>query len=688
MRTIAAAILFSAALLPAQQSSRIPELLADLARVRTPSASMISPDGNYVAWVAPGTAGDQLHLSASNGGGEDRILSPGGNELKPACTSKSPTWGPDSKTLAFLSNCSPDGKRQKQWELYLWTASDNRFQQLTSLKGALAKPAFSPDGHSIAFLFVENATRTAGATSAMKPPAGVIGEDGIEIQRIEKVDLVDRSLQYAVTPANLHVYEFSWSADSQNIAFIAANPPGENNWWVAKLYNLSLKKAGEACDGLGCRAYYTPPSVVVDPQKAPGPLHGLQIAVPRFSPDGKTIAFIGGLMSDEGSNGGDVYLVPSTGGDARNITEGRKSTPSWIDWADNTHLVVSEHQRGQAHLGILSTSGSDMPIYHLTLPESIGSGQSAMSVSVSIPSKKMALIRQSLNMAPEVWAGEMKNLKQISHLNDTLKPLNGKAESIEWKNENFDVQGWLTLPANYDPGKKYPLIVSVHGGPSSEITSRYGGEPALFSALGYFVFQPNPRGSYGQGESFTQANRKDFGYGDLRDILAGLDTVEKRFPVDTDRVGVMGWSYGGFMTMFSITQTNRFKAAVSGAGISNWQSYYGENSIDQWMIPFFGSSVYDDPSVYAKSSAINYIKNVKTPTLIIVGDSDGECPMPQSFEMWHALRDLGVTTQLIVYPGEGHHFADAGHNTDRLERTLRWFEEKMPAKTDSSGAMQ
>ena len=190
---------------------------------------------------------------------------------------------------------------------------------------------------------------------------------------------------------------------------------------------------------------------------------------------------------------------------------------------------------------------------------------------------------------------------------------------------------------------------------------------------------PNPRGSYGQGEKFTQANIKDFGYGDLRDILAGMDVLEKRFPIDKNREGLTGWSYGGFMTMFGVTQTTRFRAAVAGAGISDWKSYYGENSIDQWMMPFFGKSVYDDPAVYAKSSAIEYIKNVKTPTLVVVGDRDGECPAPQSFEFWHALRAEGVKTQLVIYPNEGHAFRDPAHRRDVLERALNWFETEMPA---------
>jgi dipeptidyl aminopeptidase/acylaminoacyl peptidase len=274
-------------------------------------------------------------------------------------------------------------------------------------------------------------------------------------------------------------------------------------------------------------------------------------------------------------------------------------------------------------------------------------------------------------------------LNQISHFNDGLQPAWGDSASLTWTNENLHIQGWLLLPANYNPAKKYPLIVEVHGGPAADVQSRWNGGGGGFSAtgysaLGYFVLMPNPRGSYGEGEAFTQANRKDFGYGDLRDILAGVDTVLAKYPVDPNRVGLTGWSYGGFMSMFAVTQTHRFRAAVAGAGISDWLSYYGENSIDQWMIPYFGASVYDDPQVYAKSSAISFIKNVNTPTLAVVGDRDGECPAPQSFEFWHALRDLHVPAQLVVYPNEGHGFSDPAHRRDVQQRAIEWFARYMP----------
>jgi dipeptidyl aminopeptidase/acylaminoacyl peptidase len=167
---------------------------------------------------------------------------------------------------------------------------------------------------------------------------------------------------------------------------------------------------------------------------------------------------------------------------------------------------------------------------------------------------------------------------------------------------------------------------------------------------------------------------RDFGYGDLRDILAGVDEIQKTLPVDKNRLGVAGWSYGGYMTMWTVTQTDRFHAAVAGAGIANWQSYYGENGIDQWMIPYFGASVYDDPAVYAKSSPINFIKQVKTPTLIVVGEYDQECPAPQSHEFWHGLKTCGVPTELVVYAGEGHYIAKPEHQRDIMKRMMDWFD--------------
>jgi dipeptidyl aminopeptidase/acylaminoacyl peptidase len=250
-------------------------------------------------------------------------------------------------------------------------------------------------------------------------------------------------------------------------------------------------------------------------------------------------------------------------------------------------------------------------------------------------------------------------------------------KSLHWTNDGMTIQGWLLYPKDYDPSRRYPMVVIPHGGPAAGVRPGWPGRGFnMFdlSVRGYFVLFPNPRGSYGQGEKFTQGNIKDFGYGDFRDIMTGVDEVINTLPVDNRRLGIFGWSYGGYMTMWAVTQTNRFAAAVSGAGLSNWLSYYGENDIDEWMIPYFGASVYDDPAVYAKSAPMTFIKNVKTPTLVLVGERDGEVPEPQSREFWHALKTLGVETQLVVYPGEGHAISQPAHQRDIMERMMGWFD--------------
>jgi dipeptidyl aminopeptidase/acylaminoacyl peptidase len=635
-----------------------------LGQTKEPTEAAISPDGKTVAWSVETSDGTQIHLTDIANPAKDTLLRTEAEATD--CSNEAPIWSPDGQWLAFESTCAAKEDKADQEQIFVWSKKTGQCRQLTRVTGEIDMPAWSPDGKTIAFLFVENATRNAGALAAMKPWSGVIGEDGLEVQRVAAVDVANGTVTQ-LTPANLHVYEFNWSPDSKRLAYIAANPPGENNWWVAQLY---VQKAEASA----------PPHSILKPTEISGPLHNLQIAVPRWSPDSKQIAFIGGLMSDQGSTGGDIYLIPSTGGEPHDLTPERAASVAFIHWLSPDVIGLAEHVGGSTHVTSINTKTGSNTKAGVSFPETIWAGKIVMSVSTS-RTQNVALVRTSFEKAPEVWTGPIDHLKQITHLNDNLKPLWGKSEDIDWTNEGFKVQGWLLYPANYDPAKKYPLLVYVHGGPSAAVTPRwpgagYGGAP--FSALGYFVFMSNPRGSFGQGEKFAQANIKDFGYGDLRDTLAGIDLLEKRLPIDKSREGITGWSYGGFMTMFAVTQTTRFKAAVAGAGISDWKSYYGENSIDQWMIPFFGKSVYDDPAVYAKSSAINFIKDAKTPTLLVVGDRDGECPAPQSFEFWHALRAQGIKTQLVVYPDEGHHFVDADHRRDVLERALNWFETEMP----------
>src|SRR5579884_556859 len=626
------------------------KLLDRLSAVRTFKEAAISPDGRRVAWVEtlPGKGDTSSSLSAiyvadlSSPDTAPRRVSAGDGTAYHS--EHGLAWSPDSSRLAFLSH----REKKEQHQLYLTPADRGPIRKVTSLTGHLAGPRWSPKGDQIALLFIENATRTPGPVQAGSAEVGVI-EEKIEEQRLAIVHL-DSGRTRILSPADLYVYEFDWSPDGKRIAAVAAYGSGDNNWYIARLYTLDTDS---------------------------GALHELlkpsmQIGSPRWSPDGLRIAFIGGLMSDEGVIGGDIYTIPADGGEPHNLTPDLKASPSSLTWLSLSRLVFAGHVDGGSGLASLDpTSGEVRMLW--TGNETISAQGEVPAVSFSRDGKTCALTHHSFERPPEVWAGPVGDWKQVTHRNDKSLRRWGEARSLHWRSDDFMVQGWLLYPHDYDPKRRYPMVVSVHGGPSSARKPSWPStffDLAVLAAEGYFVFFPNPRGSYGQGERFTRANVKDFGHGDLRDILTGVDEVLKTAPVDKDRLAVAGWSYGGYMTMWSVTQTQRFRAAIAGAGIANWQSYYGQNSIDQWLIPFFGATVYDDPAVYARSSPITFIKRVRTPTLVLVGERDLECPVPQSREFWHALKTLGVPTQLVIYPGEGHLIAQPDHRRDIIKRSL------------------
>jgi len=613
----------------------------------------ISPDGKKVAWVESiitkkgASTGDTV-IYVQDIDGQSKQKRVGAGVADSIHVEGSVTWSPDGKKIAFLSDVQKAGQSQ----LYVVDATGGPARKLTQVKGFLSAPAWSPDGQTIAVLFTENATRAAGPLVAEAPETGEI-KDAFFEQRLALVELAGGTLRQ-VSPADAYVYEYDWSPDGKSFVVTAAPGNGDNNWWIAQLYLLDSTAAQ-------LKSIYKP---------------ALQIARPIFSPDGSNVAFIEGLMSDEDSVGGDVFSMPAAGGKPRNLTPGMKASASWLNWAPGGKIFFAEFIDGDAGVAAVDTAnGKIQQLYRGS--ERLTAGLWGPNLSLAFDGKTSAIVRSSFSAPPEVWAGPIGNWKQITQRNKNLKPAWGEAKTIHWKSDAYDVQGWLVYPRVFDPSKKYPLVVQIHGGPSSAVESAWPGPhdyPMPLSDAGYFLLRPNPRGSYGQGEAFTRANVKDFGSGDFRDIMAGVDEALRVAPIDPNRLGVSGWSYGGYMTMWAVTQTNRFKAAVAGAGIANYLSYYGENQIDQWMIPFFGKSVYDDPDVYAKSSPITFIKKAKTPTLILVGDSDGECPTPQSYEFWHALKTLGVETKFIVYEHEGHMFANPRHQRDLIERTLAWFD--------------
>jgi dipeptidyl aminopeptidase/acylaminoacyl peptidase len=609
----------------------------------------ISPNGELIASVegdssksggAP-TVRDLLIRHVS-GGTAITIPMPCGRV--PECWPDSPTWSPDGKHLSFALRTPGSHARS----LYTVGADGGGLAKLLDFSGTIGRLRYLPDGR-LAMLAIQNATKEVGATQAGAAIAGDLDATPPE----QRIAILEQGALRWVSPPDLFVYEYDWRAGGKGFVGTAAPGDGDNNWWTAKLYAFPES-------GTGARVIYTP----ADARQ--------QLAMPKVSRDGSLVAFIAGIMSDFGSTGGDVYTLSIDGGAATNLTPDMRASATAISWRCDGHLqaeLLAGDKTQFADLG----SGLKAAAARLVWSGEESFGDRAGGISTACPSGLTADAHESFTAAPEIAVGMIGHWRNLTDLNAGLS-LPARVQSVWWKNDGFDIQGWLLLPLHTDG--KIPMITQVHGGPAAAVTPGFPG-PGTATALlehGYAIFRPNPRGSYGQGERFTRANVRDFGHGDLRDILTGIDAAAKVAPIDTERLGLTGGSYGGFMSMWAVTQTNRFKAVVAAAGISDWLSYYGENGIDAWMIPYFGKSAYDDPAVYGASSAINYMHNVKTPTFAYVGEHDIECPAPQTQEFWHAMKAMNVPTSIMIYPGEGHGLRDPAHLADAQQRTLAWFD--------------
>ncbi|QBE64114.1 S9 family peptidase [Pseudoduganella lutea] len=616
-------------------------LAADAAAMRDYKAVALSPAGERIAAlesVDTGVPGRRPHaIVVVRDAATGKIV----DEFDPckACAYDRPSWSPDGKSVAFIG--STGGKAT----LYVGTRT------LASVDGNAHSARFSPDGRSLALLATVGARKETGATAAGARLVGEIGGNH-DAQRIATVPVSGGVLKL-LSPGDTYIYEYDWTPDGKGFVATGAKGDGDNNWWVARLAYVDAAS--------GALRVIASPST--------------QLNLPRVSPDGTTVAYVGGLMSDFGSIGGDVWTVPLAGGEPRNITPGFRGTFNSLAWKKNG--LVGSALMGDLLAVLTVDAATGQAKKQWSAPVTAAGGTDGR-LSFSADGAKVSGAIEDFTSAPRLVAGPLAQPAQVTHDNEHIGAQVSMA-SVSWASEGRTMQGWIVGPPAIDPGKKYPTIVQVHGGPASAATPRFvsgTSSPEILALVkaGYLVMMPNPRGSFGQGQEFVRANRRDFGGGDLRDILAGIDVAARVMPIDLRRLGLMGRSYGGFMTMWGVTHSDRFKAAVAGAGVANWVSYYGQNGIDQWMVPFFGATMYDDPDIYRKLSPIEYVKAAKTPTLIYVGERDVETPAAQSMEFWHALKALDVPTTFVVYEGEGHAIRKPEHQQDLTKRIVDWFD--------------
>lgn len=660
IRTVAAVLMTAVLVASSAAQSNTPEEKFDavfrpVLATRHFAEVAMSPDGQRAVWIESSVKNDSeyehtVYVAEAKPGAAPVKVGPADSRAQYGMSVVA--WSPDSKEFAYAVQAGAS----EQSELRIASADSGQSRPLATFKGMVTTSRWSADGRTIALLSSED-----DAAPSESVRMTTVGKN-YRRQRLALVDTKSGSVRI-LTARDLFVYEFDWSPDGHQMAITAspcctdAKGEGDDNWWTAELYRLDVD-SGRVVS-------------IFKPR--------LQIASPRWSPDGTRIAFIGGLMSDFIAPGGEVFVVAAGGGEPRNVTPGLKASVTWLAWTGRDEILTAQIVDGEGAVAVVHADKANQDRLWQGA-EGPYSGGLMFALSIAKDGRTSAAVRESFDRAPEVWAGPVGKWQQVSEVNKDAKPATGKAESVHWMSDGMQIQGWLLYPRNYSPDKKYPMVVSVHGGPAAAFLLHW---PAAFdnvgvlSSLGYFVFYPNPRGSFGQDESFTQGNVKNLGYGDFRDIKTGVQYVLKNLPVDPHRVGITGWSYGGYMAMWAITQTDMFRASVAGPGVSDWQSYYGQTDLEKWVIPYMGASAYDDPAIYDKSSPIRFVKNAKAATLFYVGNQDNICPAPQTFQLWRALRHLGVETELLFYANEGHGIGQPADQYDVTRRTVRWFDEHL-----------
>ena len=635
------------------QSPISPEAMAAFTRVED---VQISPDGALVALVAgqyftSGTSKptSQIWLSPADGSSPARPWSGGPR------TDTTPRWSPDGTQLAFLSDRLDDGKPQ----VFLLARGGRDARQLTNLPGAIEELEWSPDGTQLAFLMRDPEPEATQARKAR-------GDDAIEVElhhrwrRVWAVDVVSGAARQVTGDAQ--VWEFCWMPDGGFVLLIG-DEPYEWAWFTAKLARVGP-------DG------GTPETIYSVPEK--------QFAFPRVSPDGRWLAFLECILSDRGINGGDVMLldlaVPSQ--PPRNLSAGYCGSVWALQWRpDGAQIDYLAFEEGEAALGLIDVAaGTRITRWRAPagLHEHYGGQFRARDTDM------FAVLRDDATHPADAWVGRAASgeleWQRVTDFHPQLAAYAlGETRRLSWNAaDGLPITGQLILPVGYEAGQPVPLIVWVHGGPAWLWMHGFYGAgrlaPQMFAGAGYAVLLANPRGSIGWGVEFTESNIGDFGGRDYDDIIAGVDALVAQGIADPARLAIGGWSYGGFMAAWAVTQTGRFRAAIVGAGICHWRSFHGVAEIGTWDAISLRASPYEQAGRYDHFSPIHYVANVRTPTLIMHGIDDTIVPVGQGYEFFRGLKDHGAPTELVVYPREGHAFKEYAHNIDRQRRFLAWFQ--------------
>lgn len=654
-------VLFAGAGVAQTTTEWSPELQVKLKSV---GAARVSPDGKRVVYTVTDavTTADKsefvTQIWLGNIATRENIQLTFGEK-----SSTNPRWSPDGNWIAFTSN-----RKDNKNNIYVLNINGGEAEALTDVKTSVADFLWAPDGRSIAFRMNDAKSEDEEKNDKGRNDFRWVDEN-IKLSRLYVLPIQKNANgkrePRKLTDANYNVTEYDWSNDGSRIVFSHTKTPGANDWPTA---DVSIV---EVANGKVTVLSNTPAAEMT----------------PVYSPDGKSIAVLVSDNPPRWAQSGDIRIFPAGGGDPKVIAASYDGQPGIAGWsADGKRLYFSEAKGTGTQLYIVDVAANRIDEIKTT-----AAVYGAMNLNQN--GTMIGLVRQTSDTPSDVFVASVSDFNpvQISRVNADVKlPAIGKTEVIRWKSKDGkEIEGLLTYPVGYQAGQRVPLILNIHGGPAGVFQQSFlggrGAYPlATFAARGFAILRPNPRGSSGYGADFRRANVKDWGMGDYQDLMTGVDHVIQMGVADPDRLGVMGWSYGGFMTSWVVTQTKRFKVASAGAPVTNLMSFNGTADIPSFVPDYFGGQSWDVIDVYQKHSPMFNVKGVSTPTMIQHGEADVRVPISQGYEFYNALKTQGVPTRMLVLPRQPHGPNEPKMQIIVMKSNLEWFEKYLGSKPETS----
>ena len=634
----------------------------DLLKVSGVGGPKISPDGTRVAysvgetktekdkewktvtqiWVAPMTPSANAKPRQYTRGEKN---------------SSAPEWSPDGKLLAFLTDREKDGERQ----VWMMPADGGEAWAVTSHKGGVSGFRFSPEGRQLLLSATDQPNKDEEDRKKVKDDTMVIDHD-IKMTHLWLWNIEKKEAK-RLTEGDFTTSDPQWSPDGARVTYTTRPTPKADDGSLSDIWMLTIaggEKKKLTQTGSNDSA--------------------------RWSPDGKWLAYTGSPERNGGVSQTNLYLIPATGGAPKQLTTNfdlNVGTPVWgrdgrtIYFGTNVLEAIEVYSCDVASGAVkqLSLNGGSTGIAEVSLD-----GKTLVG-TLSGPQGPSELYKAGLDFKGRTLLTDHNAWLKDYALADT--------ETVKWKGKDgMDVEGLLTRPVGYEAGKKMPLLLNPHGGPTGASLNNWNGTVQVLAANGFAVLQPNFRGSTGKGLAFAQANKNTWGKGDYEDCMTGVDAMIAMGVADQDRLGAFGWSYGGYMTFWILTQTDRFKAVSPGAGLTNIYSMYSQTDIHRYMQWFYTDKApWQATDLYWDRSPMKYVNNVKTPTMIMHGQVDTRVPIAQAQEFYQALVERKVPVEFVVYPRENHGFTEPRHQLDRVRRYVRFFAKYLgtPVVTEPAG---